>query len=99
MNWKSFGRANVVELDLKKSFDIDRFKVNLDGRIGHGAGAGVEGGIQYSDGKLGANSSLQRPKLGLSGSAGIDIESNGINTKLLEIDKNLNHDDKNKTKK
>ena len=24
---------------------------------------------------------------------------NGINTKLLEIDKNLNHDDKNKTKK
>ena len=40
MNWKSFGRANVVELDLKKSFDIDRFKVNLDGRIGHGAGAG-----------------------------------------------------------
>ena len=86
---------------MKKSFDIDRFKVNLDGRIGHGAGAGagVEGGIQYSDGKLGANSSLQRPKLGLSGSVGVDIESNGINTKLLEIDKNLNHDDKNKTKK
>jgi hypothetical protein len=27
---------------LKKSFDIDRFKVNLDGRIGHGAGAGVK---------------------------------------------------------
>ena len=91
------GRANVVELDLKKSFDIDCFKVNLDGRIGYGAG--VEGGIQYSDGKLGANSSLQRPKLGLSGLAGVDIESNGINTKLLEIDKNLNHDDKNKTKK
>jgi hypothetical protein len=42
---------------------------------------------------------LQRPKLGLSGSAGVEIESNGINTKLLEIDKNLNHDDKNKTKK
>lgn len=79
------------------SFDIDCFKVNLDGRIGYGAG--VEGGIQYSDGKLGANSSLQRPKLGLSGSAGVEIESNGINTKLLEIDKNLNHDDKNKTKK
>jgi hypothetical protein len=95
----SKGRANVVELDLKKSFDIGRFKVNLDGRIGYGAGAGVEGGIQYSDGKLGANASLQRPKLGLSGSAGVDIESNGINTKLLEIDKNLNHDDKNKTKK
>lgn len=86
---------------MKKSFGIDRFKVNLDERIGYGAGAGagVEGGIQYSDGKLGANSSLQRPKLGLSGSAGVDIESNGINTKLLEIDKNLNHDDKNKTKK
>ena len=97
MNWKSLGRANVVELDLKKSFDIDRFKVNLDGRIGYGAG--VEGGIQYSDGKLGAYSSLQRPKLGLNGSAGVDIEINGINTKLLEIDKNLNHDDKNKTKK
>lgn len=45
------------------------------------------------------NSSLQRPKLGLSGSAGVDIESNGINIILLEIDKNLNHDDKNKTKK
>jgi hypothetical protein len=43
---------------LKKSFGIDRFKVNLDERIGYGAGAGVEGGIQYSDGKLGANSSL-----------------------------------------
>ena len=85
--------------DLKKSFDFDRFKVNLDGRIGYGAGAGVEGGVQYSDGKLGINSSLQRPKLGLSGSAGVDVESNGINTKLLEIDKNLNHDDKNKTKK
>lgn len=95
----SKGRANVVELDLKKSFDFDRFKVNLDGRIGYGAGAGVEGGVQYSDGKLGINSSLQRPKLGLSGSAGVDVESNGINTKLLEIDKNLNHDDKNKTKK
>lgn len=95
----SKGRANVVELDLKKSFDFDRFKVNLDGRIGYGVGAGVEGGVQYSDGKLGINSSLQRPKLGLSGSAGVDIESNGINTKLLEIDKNLNHDDKNKTKK
>ena len=95
----SKGRANVVELELKKSFDIDRIKVNLEGRIGYGAGAGVEGGIQYSDGKLGANSSLQRPKLGLNGSAGVDIEINGINTKLLEIDKNLNHDDKNKTKK
>ena len=95
----SKGRANIGELDLKKSFDIDRFKVNLEGRIGYGAGAGVEGGIQYSDGKLGAYSSLQRPKLGLNGSAGVDIEINGINTKLLEIDKNLNHDDKNKTKK
>ena len=95
----SKGRANIGELDLKKSFDIDRFKVNLEGRIGYGAGAGVEGGIQYSDGKLGAYSSFQRPKLGLNGSAGVDIEINGINTKLLEIDKNLNHDDKNKTKK
>lgn len=34
----SKGRANVVELDLKKSFDFDRFKVNLAGRIGYGAG-------------------------------------------------------------
>lgn len=54
---------------------------------------------QYSEGKLGINSSLRRPKLGLSGLAGVDTESNGINTKLLEIDKNLNYDDKNKTKK
>lgn len=54
---------------------------------------------QYSEGKLGINSSLRRPKLGLSGLAGVDTESNGINTKLLEIDKNLNYDDKNKIKK
>lgn len=54
---------------------------------------------QYSEGKLGFNLSLRRPKLGLSGLAVVDIESNGINTELLEIDKHLNHDDKNKTKK
>lgn len=54
---------------------------------------------QYSEGKLGINLSLRRPKLGLSGLAGVDTESNGINTKLLEIDKNLNYDDKNKIKK
>lgn len=54
---------------------------------------------QYSEGELGFNLSLRRPKLGLSGLAGVDTESNGINTELLEIDKNLNHDDKNKTKK
>lgn len=54
---------------------------------------------QYSEGKLGFNSSLRIPKLGLSGLAGVDTESNGINTELLEIDKHLNHDDKNKTKK
>ena len=54
---------------------------------------------QYSEGKLGFNLSLRIPKLGLSGIAGVDTESNGINTELLEIDKHLNHDDKNKTKK
>lgn len=67
----SKGRANVVELDLKKSFDFDRFRVNLAGCIGYGAG--VEGGVQYSDGKLGINSSLQRLKLGLSGAAEVLI--------------------------
>ena len=76
---------------------VHLFLLNLTRRIGYGAE--VEGVVQYSDGKLGINLSLQRPKLGLSGAAGVDIESNGINTILLEIDKNLNHDDKNKTKK
>ena len=92
------GRADVLELNLKKSFDLDFFKLNLEGRVGYGIGSGAEGRIKYSDGKFGIDSSVQKPKLGLNGTVGAEIESNGINTKLIEIDKNSNQDDKGKNK-